>query len=198
MLPSIDTQQRRVLAHNWVLVGVGPNLNQSSLVVLDEPCPSTALNACERGIELGLEGGEIAVRGFDCGLRVQNKKTIISAKPIHHRNRSSPSPQTTEYSPTYLHLAAWLSTTTVFARCQVLPEQAVVDMATAVEVDQWLQGSSGLNILLVQRGGQLFGCGIVAVDVCLVVVLVVQFHDLSRDGGFERAVIVLETQHSKS
>lgn len=52
-------------------------------------------------------------------------------------------------------------------------------MATAVEVDQGLQRSRGLDILLVQRGGQLFACGIVAVDVCLVVVLVVQFHDLA-------------------
>ena len=72
MLLSIDAQERRVLAHDWVLIGIRSDLHLSGLVVLDEPCPSAALDTCESGVELGLEGGEVAIRGFDGGLRTRN------------------------------------------------------------------------------------------------------------------------------
>jgi len=68
VLPSINTQQWCVLSNNRVLVGICADLNLSSLVVLDEPCPSTTLDTCKGCVELGLEGGEIAVAGFDSGL----------------------------------------------------------------------------------------------------------------------------------
>jgi hypothetical protein len=81
MLPSIDTQQRCVLAHNWVLVGISLNLNLSSLVVLDEPRPSTALDTGKSGVELGLEGVEIAVGSFNCGLLVPD--ISVSHPKVH-------------------------------------------------------------------------------------------------------------------
>lgn len=68
MFPSINTQQWRVLSHNGVLVGISSDLNLSGLVVLHQPGPSTALNTGQSGVEFGLERGEIAVGGFDCGL----------------------------------------------------------------------------------------------------------------------------------
>jgi len=68
MLPRIDAQQWRELAHHGVLVGVRPDENLPSLVVLDEPRPSAPLDPRQRGVELGLEGPEVAVRCFDCGL----------------------------------------------------------------------------------------------------------------------------------
>ena len=68
MLPSINTQQRRILAHNRILIRICSNLNLSCLVILDQPCPATTLDTGESGVEFGLERGEIAVRGFDCGL----------------------------------------------------------------------------------------------------------------------------------
>lgn len=68
MLPSINTQQRRVLSNNWVLVGICADLDLASLVVLDEPRPSTALNTSKGGVEFSLKGGEIAVAGLDCCL----------------------------------------------------------------------------------------------------------------------------------
>jgi len=68
MLPSINTQQRGVFSNNRVLIGICADLNLASLVVLDEPRPSTALDTCQCGVELCLEGREIAVAGFDGGL----------------------------------------------------------------------------------------------------------------------------------
>jgi hypothetical protein len=61
MFPSINSQQRRELAHNRVLVGICADQNLASLVVFDEPGPAAALDTSERGIELGLEGGEVFV-----------------------------------------------------------------------------------------------------------------------------------------
>ena len=63
-------------------------------------------------------------------------------------------------------------------------------MSTTMEVNQRQQRNCGLNILLLLCGGQLFGGGVVAVDVCLVVVLVVKLHDLARDRGLERAIVI--------
>lgn len=63
-------------------------------------------------------------------------------------------------------------------------------MTTAVEVDQRLQRNLGTNVLLSFRSLELFGCGIVAVDVGLVVVLVVKLHDLARDGGLQGAIVI--------
>lgn len=66
----------------------------------------------------------------------------------------------------------------------------MIDMPTTMEVDHRLQGDDALDILLGFGGGQLFRGGVVAVNVGLVVHLVVQLHDLARDGGFECAIVV--------
>jgi len=55
VLPRIDTQERGVLAHHRVLVGVCPDLHLARLVILHEPRPATALDAGQRGVEFGLE-----------------------------------------------------------------------------------------------------------------------------------------------
>ena len=68
MLPRVNTQKWRVLAHNRVLVGVRPDLDLARLAVLDKPRPSAPLDTCQRGVELGLEGCEVAVGCLDCGL----------------------------------------------------------------------------------------------------------------------------------
>ena len=65
----------------------------------------------------------------------------------------------------------------------------MVDVAAAVEVDEGLEGD-----LLGWGGGgrccsgELFGGGVVGVYVCGVVFAVVEFHYLTRDGGFEGGV----------
>lgn len=120
MLPGIDAQQRRVLAHNRVLVSIGPDLKQAGLVVLDEPRPPTALDAGERGVELGLEGGEVAVRGVDRRLRVKRSSARYPTRTSHPSQPAEDGIQRRE--TTYLHLARGLSTSAVLARGQVLPE----------------------------------------------------------------------------
>jgi len=66
----------------------------------------------------------------------------------------------------------------------------MIDVSTSVEVDQWLQSNLCRDILFVLGGLELLGCGVEAVDVCLVVVLVVELHDLAGDGGLQRTVVV--------
>lgn len=66
----------------------------------------------------------------------------------------------------------------------------MIEVAAAVEVDQWLESDGGCDVLLRLCRLLLLECGVVAVDVGLVVVLVVELHDLAGDGGFERAIVI--------
>jgi hypothetical protein len=91
---------------------------------------------------------------------------------------------------TNLDLAGRLSTSTLLARRQILPEESVVDVAAPMEVDQGLQRNLGLDILLLLGSSELLRCGVEPVDVGLVVVLVVELHDLAGDGRLERAVVI--------
>jgi hypothetical protein len=68
MLPSINAQDWGVLSNNWVLVCIGLDFNCASLVVLNKPCPSAALNACKSTVELRLELAKGSVRGLDSTL----------------------------------------------------------------------------------------------------------------------------------
>ena len=77
-------------------------------------------------------------------------------------------------------------------RREVLPEEAVVDVAAAVEVDQGLQGNLRLDVLFLLGFGDLLAEVVEGGYVGVVVVLVVELHDLAGDGGFERAVVVWE------
>lgn len=63
-------------------------------------------------------------------------------------------------------------------------------MAAAVEVDQRLQGDLRRDVRGGLGGGELFREGVERGDVGLVVLAVVELHDLSGDGGFERAVVI--------
>jgi hypothetical protein len=91
---------------------------------------------------------------------------------------------------TNLNLPSRLSTTTQLAGCQVLPEKGVIDVTTPMEIDQRLQRNLSLDILILLSGGELLRCGVEAVDVGLVVVLVVELHDLTGDGRLERAIVI--------
>jgi hypothetical protein len=92
-------------------------------------------------------------------------------------------------------LSRRLSTAAILAGGQILPEERVVDVTAAVEVDQWLQGHLGSDILLGHGGLQLLGGGVEAVDVGLMVVLVVKFHNLARDRRLEGAIIIYQFGH---
>jgi hypothetical protein len=73
---------------------------------------------------------------------------------------------------------------------EVLPEQAVVDVSAAVEVDHGLQGDLRGNVLLVLCFGDLLAEVVERRYVGVVVVFVVEFHDFARDGGLEGAVVI--------
>lgn len=83
---------------------------------------------------------------------------------------------------TYLDGTRWVSTTAILAGCQVLPEKTVIDMSTAVEIDHGLQRDRSSDISLLLCRSNLFRGSIEAIDICLVVILVVQLHYLARDG----------------
>lgn len=63
-------------------------------------------------------------------------------------------------------------------------------MTTSVEVDQWLQSYLCGDILLGLGGLELLGGSVVAGDIGLVVLGVVELHDLARDGRLECAIVV--------
>jgi hypothetical protein len=75
-----------------------------------------------------------------------------------------------------LPLVSW----SVFVSCQL----------TTVEVDERLLGDLGLDVTLVLGLLELLDGGVVGGDVGVVVLGVVQLHDLAADGGLERAVVV--------
>jgi hypothetical protein len=77
-------------------------------------------------------------------------------------------------------------------RRQVLPEQAVVDVAAAVEVDHRLQGDLSGDIVVVLGFFDLRAEVVVGGYVGVVVVFVVEFHYFAADGGLEGAVVVWE------
>ena len=59
-----------------------------------------------------------------------------------------------------------------------------------MEVDQRLQGNLSLDVILGLGFGDLLAEVVVRGYVGVVVVLVVELHDLARDGGLEGAIVV--------
>lgn len=73
---------------------------------------------------------------------------------------------------------------------QVLPEEGVVQVTTAVEVDRRLQSNLGRDVTLSLSFLELLNGVVVVGDVGVVVVLVVDLHDLAGDGGLKSAIVV--------
>ena len=90
----------------------------------------------------------------------------------------------------YQKLALGLTTTTLAIGGQVLPEEGVVEMTTAVEVEQRGLGSSRSVVVLGLGVADGLDSSVVSGDVGLVVLGVVQLHDLARDVGLERAIVI--------
>lgn len=74
---------------------------------------------------------------------------------------------------------------------KVLPEERVVEVTTAVEVDGGLERNLGSDVTLVLSLLELLKGVVVVGDVCIVVVLVVNLHDLAGDRGLQSTVVVL-------
>lgn len=91
---------------------------------------------------------------------------------------------------THLQVSLGLTTTVLVRRGQILPEEGVVQVATAVEVQQRRDagglGKVTLGLSLVDSVESAVQAG----DIGLVVLGVVELHNLAGDVGFEGAVIV--------
>jgi hypothetical protein len=73
---------------------------------------------------------------------------------------------------------------------EVGPEDGVVDVAAEVEGEVLLQSADGAEVAGFAGFGELFQGGVDAGDVGGVVFVVVEFHDLARDVGLQRCVVV--------
>jgi hypothetical protein len=98
----------------------------------------------------------------------------------------------------YQKLALGLTTATLAVGSEVLPEERVVDVATAVEVEQRGLGSGGLQVALGLSIAKSLDGSVEAVDVCLVVLGVVKLHDLAGDVGLECAVVIWRLRRTLS
>jgi hypothetical protein len=88
------------------------------------------------------------------------------------------------------------STTTLALWRQVLPEQCMVEMPTTVEVNQRLEGNGGCDVVPFLRILKLLICCVIAVDICLVVIFVMQLHNPSRNMWFQCAIVILNADES--
>lgn len=88
----------------------------------------------------------------------------------------------------------WSQVAEIIPRCaggsQDLPEEGVVDVATAVEAELLLQWDQGGDVIRCSCGGLSGECCVQVVYVCLVVLLMVQLHYLLGDDGLQRLLIV--------
>lgn len=156
VLPCIHTKDRPELSHDRVLVRVRLNAHAARLGVLDQPRPSTTLNASQGNVELFLEGIQATIALVDGARKLAGRRLAAA-------------------------LRGWR---------KVLPEEGVVDVTAAVEVDEGLQGDLGLDVVLGFGLGDLLAEVVVGGYVGVVVVLVVEFHDLAADGRLEGAVVI--------
>jgi hypothetical protein len=91
---------------------------------------------------------------------------------------------------THLESSVRLAATLTTGGGQVLPEEAVVDVTTAVEVEEGRDRSRLGEVALALGLADGLEGAVKAVHVGLVVLRVVQLHDLARDVGLEGAVII--------
>ena len=81
---------------------------------------------------------------------------------------------------------------TILRRGKVLPENGVVDVPSAVELDRSLKGDHRGVVALHLCFRVLLHRNVKVGDVRVVVLGVVQLHDLAADDGLERSVVVIE------
>ena len=87
-------------------------------------------------------------------------------------------------------LSAWGLSSTGRLGGEVLPEEGMIDVAAAVEVDERLEGNLGGGGFGRGGRGKLLGSGVVRIHIGLVMFGVMKFHDLAGDGGLEGAIII--------
>jgi hypothetical protein len=176
VLPGVDAKDGAELANDGVLVGVGLDADVAGLHVLHQPCPAGALDAGERGVELALQLVERAVGLGDLG----GESTGWGlAAALGLRGEVLP-----EEGVVCVSACLW-----VLGCCLVVWYLRLLSLTT-VEVDERLLGDLSLDVTLVLGFLELLDGCVVGGDIGVVVLGVVQFHDLAADGGLERAIVV--------
>lgn len=79
---------------------------------------------------------------------------------------------------------------TLGGRNQVLPENGVVQVTTAVELDVLLQGNDCRSIILGDSISKLLRCNVQVVDIGGMVLGMVNFHNLGRNEGFKFTIVI--------
>lgn len=151
-----EQKDREACVTKVVTYSVGADANLTSLLVLDEPGPATALDTSKSSVHLVLELIEAAVGGVN-GLGQGARRGLTTAGVLGS---------------------------------QVLPEEGVVQVATTVEVDSGLEGNLGRDVTLGLGLLELLNGVVVVGDIGVMVVLVVQLHDLAGDGRLESTIVV--------
>jgi len=118
VLPGINAQQRRELPDDRILVRVCADQHLARFVVFDEPGPAAALDAGQRGVELGFEGREVFVGGLDCCLFPISSACVLPTMCCEWELEV----EVEMGDETNLQLPLRLSTTPLLARRKVLPE----------------------------------------------------------------------------
>lgn len=151
MLPHVNSDDGNLAANDGILVLGGDN--PQTVGILNEPTPTTAVDAKKSPVKSSLETVDTSPRlvdGFD---------EAWGAVGVHIRRGGGG---------------------------QVFPEERMVDVAAAVEPDSCLEGDL-LGDVVGRRGSRVGLEGVVQViDVGLVMLAVVQLHDLRRDTRLER------------
>lgn len=91
---------------------------------------------------------------------------------------------------TNLQIAGWLTTTILVCRSQVLPEQAVIQVAASVEVEEGCKGGSLREVALGLGITNALESRVQSGNIGLVVLRVVELHNLAGDVRLECAVVV--------
>jgi hypothetical protein len=81
-------------------------------------------------------------------------------------------------------------TATLLLRCKGFPEELVVQVAAAVELDSIGKVNVGLDVTGGERLGRLLVQGVQVIDVGAVMLAVVELHEVAGDDGLERAELV--------
>ena len=89
--------------------------------------------------------------------------------------------------PVLENTAVTLDMLAVRGRCEILPEEGMVDVTTTVEAKSRLEGDA---LFRGRCPGVVVFCSVEGIDVCLVMLVMVQLHDLCDDVWLECIVAV--------
>jgi hypothetical protein len=176
----------KMLTEQWVLVGRGHHLELLGSLVVSEPAPSGALDGGRLGVDLVLEvleGSKVLLDlvGENAGRRELGLGRASWGKVLPE--------QLVSLSAISPRLAQWAKHTEWLLEKQVVrlahndtEMQDYAHVSTAVELESRLEGDRALDIVVRDQLVKRLLCSVQPIDVCLVVLGVMESHDLFGDG----------------